>query len=530
MKIIIIGAGPGGYETAVEAAKRGVEVILVEAGNVGGTCLNEGCIPTKTLCRSAALYSDLKRSGEFGINVSGVSDPDSATGCGHGRLGVDFKKVQERKNAVVTQLRSGVESLLGGPHITLVHGRAELIEGHTVKVTKSAAEVAAQNGCGVNVSENGENITVTEEYTADYIIIATGSHSASLPIPGADLPGVHNSAQMLGIDHIPERLCIIGAGVIGLEFACIFNSFGSRVTVVEYCPQILPSFDADLAKRLKQSLSKSGIEIITKAAVQSISKTDSNAGGDATRQNGECEAVQNGDCTMGGTLKVEYRLKDLTMEVEADTVLMAVGRRPNVEGLGLDGVGIRYSPKGIETDDYMRTNVESVYAIGDVNGRCMLAHAATYQGIRALNNICWNHDSIDLSLVPAVVFTMPEAATVGLTEQECLSRGIKYTCLKSFFRANGKAVSQGETDGFIKVIVATEDISDGTVTESGFIPEQKAAQYVPGQILGCHMFGPHASDLIAEMTALIHCRATILDLKSIIHAHPTLSEVFNGLS
>ncbi len=515
MKIIIIGAGPGGYETAVEAAKRDIEVVLIERGEVGGTCLNEGCIPTKTLCRSAALLSDVKRAGEFGISLGGASAQDPASGQ-EGRPVADFAKVQERKNAVVAQLRSGVESLLRGPRITLVHGSAQITGPHTVKVTgphtvkvtgpaeSDAAECPdSEDGVctkGDESLENGEKGALTQEYTADHIIIATGSHSASLPIPGADLPGVLNSTQMLRIDHVPQRLCIIGAGVIGLEFACIFNSFGSSVTVLEYCPQILPNFDADLAKRLKQSLSKSGVSIITKAAVQRVSRADSIAG-ESDGGNGH------------GALKVEYALKDVPMSVEADTVLMAVGRRPNVEGLGLESVGVQYSARGIVVDDFMRTSVPSIHAIGDVNGRCMLAHAATYQGLKALNNICYFPDRIDLSLVPAVVFTSPEAASVGLTEQQCTERGIDFTSLKSFFRANGKAVSQGETDGFIKVLVATE-----------------GSDFTPGQILGCHMFGPHASDLIAEMTALIHCRATILDLKSIIHAHPTLAEAFHNLA
>ncbi len=498
MRIIIIGAGPGGYETAVEAAKRDIDVVLVERGEVGGTCLNEGCIPTKTLARSAEIYSDLKRAGEFGIEV-----PEGA--------GLDFGRVTARRREVVERLRGGVESLLRGPRITLVHGYAEITGPHTVKVTKPAevkvadGSVSATGACAAG-GENGEGLgrrAISDEYTADNIIIATGSHSVALPVPGADLPGVVDSTGLLGTDYVPRRLCIVGAGVIGLEFACIFNSFGSRVTVLEYCPQILPSFDPDLAKRLRQSLSKSGVNIILKAAVERISM-DSDIGG-GSRPDSDSSVDSR-------ALNVEYRLNGVPMTVEADTVLMAVGRRPNVEGLGLENVGIRYSAKGIETDDWMRTNVETVYAIGDVNGRCMLAHAATYQGLKVLDNICWNRDSIDLSLVPAVVFTSPEAATVGLTEARCVELGTGYTVLKSFFRANGKAVAQGETDGFVKVLVATE-----------------TPGYVPGQILGCHMFGPHAADLIGEMTALIRCGATILDLKSMIHAHPTLAEVFRGL-
>ena len=231
MKIIIIGAGPGGYETALLAAKRGVEVVLVEAGHVGGTCLNEGCIPTKSFCKNAEVLDGLREAEAFGISSLEYK--------------FDFNAVVARKNAVVEQLRGGVEGLLGHKNITLVRGKASFKDQHTV-------------------------VADGEEYSADYIIIATGSVSASLPIPGADLPGILTSKEILDIDHVPNRLCVIGGGVIGLEFASIFRSFGSEVTVIEYCKDILPRFDTDLAKRLKQSLGKRGIEINTQSQVTEI--------------------------------------------------------------------------------------------------------------------------------------------------------------------------------------------------------------------------------------------------------------------
>ncbi len=483
MRIIIIGAGPGGYETALEAAGRGIEVVLIESGNVGGTCLNEGCIPTKTLYRSAEALAEARRAAEFGIVY------------GSNEAVVDFSRVMQRKQEVVAQLRGGVETLLHNKLITLVHGKATLTGAHSV-VVHSTSALTPDEASGTAEEQAAEST----EYTGDCIIIATGSVSASLPIPGADLPQVLSSGKMLDIDHVPERLCIIGAGVIGLEFASIFNSFGSKVTVLEYCKQILPRFDTDLAKRLKQSLSKSGIEIITSAAVQSISAS------------AEGDGVQ-------AEYALETRKGKEVKTVEADTVLMAVGRRPAVEGLGLEAAGVEYTPKGITVNDFMQTNVPSIYAIGDVNGRCMLAHAATYQGLKALNHICGEEDSINLSIVPSVVFTMPEAATVGLTEQDCEQQGIACRLLKSFFRSNGKAVSMGETDGFVKMIVAKEPADTDA---GGKIPA--------GKILGCHLFGPHAADLIAEVTALIQCGATLADLKSLIHAHPTFSEVFHALS
>ncbi len=253
MKIIIIGAGPGGYETALLAAKRGVEVILIEAGHVGGTCLNEGCIPTKSFCRNAEVLDELRDAEAFG--VTGLS------------YDFDFKTVAARKNAVVEQLRGGVEGLLGHKLITLVHGKASFKDEHTISVISTDPSVIS--------SEAEGRVEKSLEYTADYIIIATGSVSASLPIPGADLPGVLTSKEILDLEEFPSRLCVIGGGVIGLEFASVFRSFGSEVTVLEYFKDILPRFDSDLSKRLKQSLGKRGIEITTQAQVTGITIDDS---------------------------------------------------------------------------------------------------------------------------------------------------------------------------------------------------------------------------------------------------------------
>ena len=316
-----------------------------------------------------------------------------------------------------------------------------------------------------------------ETFTAENIIIATGSTAATLPIPGNDLPGVITSRELLNIDHVPPRLCIIGAGVIGLEFASIFTSFGSEVTVVEYAKEILPRFDSDMAKRLRQSLGKRGITITTQAAVSAI--------------------AQNGD-----ELTVTYTRKGKEETVVADKVLMAVGRRPNLASLNLEEVGIEATPRGVVVNENMQTNIPHIYAIGDIIGGYMLAHAATFQGIRALNHIMGTPDKLNLNVMPAAVFTMPEAATVGLTEDECKEKGIACTCKKSFFRANGKAVCLDETDGFCKLVVGDD-----------------------GKLLGCHLFGPHAADLVQEVCALISVGATLDDLQNIIHTHPTLGEV-----
>lgn len=439
MTIVIIGAGPGGYETAVEAAKKGAEVVLVTKGEFGGTCLNEGCIPTKALCRTAEIAESFAQAEEFGFtNV---------------HYNLDYEKAVARKDAVIEQLRSGVATLLKHPNITIVHGTAKVKNAGTVTV-------------------DGET-----EIQADKIIIAAGSVSASLPIPGLELEGVVDSAGILSMTKVPRRLGVIGGGVIGLEFASIFNSFGSEVTVLEYFPNILPRFDSDISKRLKLSLSKKGIGISTGAEVKSITPSEDG-------------------------LEIHYVLKGAELSVTVDKALMAVGRRPAVEGLGLDEAGIEYTRRGIAVDSNMETSLKGVYAVGDVTGGMMLAHAATFQGRRALAHIFGESDSIDLSLVPAAVFTSPEAAMVGRTEDELKAAGEAYQVHKSFFRANGKAVAMGQTDGLCKLLEGPD-----------------------GRILGCHIYGLHAADLIQEVTALMARGATVMDLSQIIHAHPTLSEV-----
>ena len=436
--LIIIGGGPGGYETALLAAQRGLAVTLIERGNLGGTCLNEGCIPTKTLCRSAALVCDMKKAAELGVAV--------------GDWSVDFPTIMARKNAVVEQLRTGVEALMRHPKISLVTGDARFVDALTVEVAG-------------------------ERYAARDVIIATGSTAATLPIEGADLPGVVTSKELLDLHELPQRLTVIGAGVIGLEFASIFHALGSNVTVLEYAREVLPHFDTDMAKRLRQSLGKRGIIIETQAAVKSVAKINS-------------------------SLAVNYEKKGKTLAVEADVVLMAVGRKANVSSLNLDDVGIDYTQRGITVDDNMLTNVPHVYAIGDINGKMMLAHAATFQGVCALNHIMGESCRVRLDVMPAAVFTMPEAATVGLTEDDCKERGIEYVAKKSFFRANGKALSIGEPEGYCKLLVAADH-----------------------RLLGCHILGAHASDVVQEVCALITRGASCDDLALTIHAHPTLSEV-----
>ena len=440
VNLIIIGAGPGGYETAVKAAEAGLETVIIEARRPGGTCLNEGCIPTKCLCRNAEMLYDLREAAVYGIGGLTYT--------------FDIRQAVERKNQVVSSLITGIETLLRHPGITYVQGKAEFAgDAHTVRV-------------------NGE------EYTAPNVIIATGSVTKYLPVEGAHLPGVLTSTEMLDLEHIPGRVCIVGGGVIGLEFASIFNAFGSQVTVVEFCKEVLPNFDSDIAKRLRQTLKSKSITFVTQAAVQAIRQAD------------------------GNTCTVEYECKGKTASIDADIVLMAVGRTANLESLNLSDVGIATDRRGIVTDEHFTTCIPGVYAVGDVNGKCQLAHAATFQSLHALNRILGKEDGIRMDIIPAAVFTSPEAAMVGKTEQQCKEEGIGYTVHKGFFRANGKAMAMNETEGMVKII------ADGN-----------------GKILGCHMFGPHAADLIQEITVLMQKDGTLTDLRDCIHAHPTLSEV-----
>lgn len=421
--IVIIGSGPGGYRAAAYAAKHGKQVVVIEKGEAGGTCLNSGCIPTKCLAHDA-----------------GTPSPD-------------FAAAAERKRQVAAQLRQGVEQLLSSPGISLVKGSATFCDAHTVAV-------------------NGT------DYEADDIIIATGSVAKLPPIDGVDNKRVITSAQALDFQSLPSEIVIVGAGVIGMEFASILSRFGTKVTVIEYLKECLPSMDKDIAKRLrKQMESKQGVTFCMDTAVKAV--TDM-----------EVVTVSNKDG------------REMRIVCEGCPVLIATGRKPNIEGLGLEAIGVDCSAKGIAVDDNMRTSVPHVYAIGDVTGRQMLAHAATLMGLRAVNAILGKADKIRLDIMPAAVFTYPEAASVGLTEDACKRQGIECRCLKGFHRANGKALAIGEPEGMVKIVVG-----DG------------------GKILGCSVYGAHSADIVQEVTAFMNSDATVQDIACTVHIHPTLSEI-----
>lgn len=430
--LIIIGSGPGGYRAAEYAAKNGLQVVIFEGAHAGGTCLNCGCIPTKTLLHEASLPHP------------------------------DYNRASTHKETVVSQLRAGVEQLMARPHITLIQGWAAFKDSHTITC-------------------NGT------DYEAPNIIIATGSSPKQPPISGIDHPRVLNSTQLLSVPAPPATLLIIGAGVIGMEFASIFHRFGTRVTIVEYLKECLPATDSDLAKRLRKNMEKQGITFHMQAAVKSIDETG-----------------------------IVFEQKGKEQHLDVDAILIATGRQPNTAGLNLEAADILYDRQGIHTDPETmlvrhteghstRNTGVGIYAIGDVNGQSLLAHAATMQGIRAVNHILGRPDNIHLDIMPAAVFTTPEIAGVGLTEDQCRQQGIACTSKKGFYRANGKALASDSTEGLLKLIVA----DDGR------------------QILGAHCMGAHAADIIQEVTALMNLHATIDQLKDIVHIHPTLGEILH---
>lgn len=436
--IAIIGGGPGGYVAAIRASQLGARVALVEKERLGGTCLNRGCIPTKALAKSAELFLEAKRAAEFGVNITGAT--------------VDFPKMMARKNAVVNTLVNGVNSLMKAGNIPVIQGTGRLGSPRSVVVNE-------------------------QTITAQKIIIASGSVSSRIPVPGLDLPGVLNSDQILELNQIPASLVVIGGGVIGMEFANIFAALGCKVTVVEMLPQILPPVDEEIARRFSLAVRGIGVDINVSATVKEIRRADS-------------------------LLEVVFDTAKGQQKVQGEKVLLAVGRWPYTEGLGLAELGIKMNGRAIDVNSRMETNVEGIYAIGDVTGKIMLAHVASYQGEVAVDNALGHRHEADYRAVPNCIFTTPEIAGVGMTEKEAKSQGIAYKVSKFPFTALGRAHSMGETTGLVKMICEAES----------------------GRILGVHILGPHATDMIAEAALAMQFDATAKDIACTIHAHPTLPE------
>lgn len=442
--IVIIGGGPGGYVAAIRAAQLGAKVCIVEKGEFGGTCLNRGCIPTKALYRNAEILNTLKNINEFGIVVDSYS--------------FSVEEIQNRKDKIVKQLVSGVEQLLKANNIDVILGTAYLKDKNTVSISL----------------KNGE----LREVTTKNIIIATGSIPLIPNIPGINLPGVFTSENILEFKEVPNKLAIIGGGVIGVEFAGIFNALGSKVTVIEFLPSILAQVDTDLTKRLSVSLKRKGIDININTKVISIEKSNQQLIVTAEGKKGE-------------------------IVVTADNVLVSVGRTPMTEGINIENLGISLNRRAIVVDENYETNIPGIYAIGDVNGVSMLAHAATHQGKKVVERIMGYTAPYSSEIIPSCIFAFPEIACVGITENKAKEKGIEYKTSKFLFGANGKALALGEGEGLVKVIATLEDI-----------------------IIGVHIMGPHASDLIHEGAMAINNNMNVLNIASMIHAHPTLSEAF----
>ncbi len=436
--IVVIGGGPGGYVAAIHAAHLGAKVALVEKDRLGGTCLNRGCIPTKALVRSAEVLLEARRAQDFGIEIDNIR--------------VNFRNIMARKNDVVERLVSGVEQLMKANKIGVYGGTARILSPHLVKVND-------------------------EEVAAGKLIIATGSESVLLPIPGLDLPGVLTTDDILELGELPESLVVIGGSHVGVEFASIFNILGTRVTIVKRRPLRLEPVDEEIGRRFAQTLPRQGIKVITGAAVRTI------------RQE-------------GGGLKVVWDTPEGEQGVEGQMVLMATGRQPYHEGLGLSELGIKMDGQAIVVNERLETNIDGVYAIGDVLGKSMLAHVASYEGEVAVENALGHQRQADYRAVPSCIFTQPEVAGVGMTEAEVRDSGQPYKVSKFPFLACGRAVAMGETLGMVKMICNAEN----------------------GRVLGFHIMGPHASDLVAEGALVMQMGGTAKDIAHTLHAHPTLPE------
>ncbi|WP_273325637.1 dihydrolipoyl dehydrogenase [Vallitalea guaymasensis] len=443
--ITIIGGGPGGYVAAIQAAKLGANVVLVEKERVGGTCLNYGCIPTKAIVRSSEVYRELKEADKFGLHADNIS--------------VDMKKVIDRKSDIVNQLVGGIEYLLEKNNVKVIKGTGEIIDKNIVFAKNNKLEATI----------NSKNI-----------IIATGSKTSMIPIKGIDLDNVITSKEALELDTLPEKLVIVGGGIIGMEFAFIYSSFGVDVSVVEFLENTLLSCDKDVCDEINTIAKNSGIKLYTSSRVESIIKSEDDK------------------CIVSFTEDKETKF------ITADKVLMAVGRQPSYKNIGLEKLNIEMDErtKGIKVNDKMQTNIPNIYAIGDVTNIIQLAHVASHQGIVAVKNILGTETKMDYNVVPSAIFTNPEIAMVGVSENMAQKDGIDIEIGKFPFAANGKALTLGDSNGFVKII---KDKSTG-------------------KVIGGSIIGPHATDLIAEITLAIKNGLTTNEIIETIHAHPTTAE------
>lgn len=442
MRVAILGAGPGGYVAALKAAQLGAQVTVIEDTEVGGTCLNRGCIPTKALVASAEALHRAKNLDEYGLELAGEVLPD-------------ISRIIERKNKVVSTQVKGIRGLFKSWGVNLLEGKGILLSPERVEVEK----------------KDGTRLIVE----TDKIIIATGSRPAQLPMFPFDGERILSSDDALNIKEIPKSLIIIGAGAIGCEFACIFRELGTEVTMVEMLPRAVSTEDIEISEALERELKKKKIKLLTGISVEKVEG----------REDGIHALLSDGK------------------ELVAEKILVSIGRALNSDGIGLEAVGIKKGPRGdILVNEKMETNIEGIYAVGDVVGGILLAHVASKEGIVAASNACGRDANMDYSVVPAAIFTSPEIASVGLREHQAIEKGIRVRTGHFQFRALGKAHAMGEISGFIKIV----------------------ADEATDKVLGVHIIGPHASDLVHEGAVAIRAGLKVRDVAETIHAHPTLSE------
>ncbi len=442
-RVVVIGGGPGGYVAAIKAAQLGGEVILVEADKLGGTCLNRGCIPTKFMLRSVETYQSIKSAGQYGISVSGIE--------------MDVTKMQANKQRLMSGLVSGVGGLLAGNKVEVINGRARLASSRQVEVDSGQGQ--------------------KQLLDTDKMILATGARPIVLPIPGADAPDVMGVEDMLELDKLPKSVVIIGGGVVGVEMATVWAKLGCEVSVVEMMPHCLPTQDDEIVAVLEEILLGDEIRVCCSARV---SRIDDIPGGKAVIfSDGETE-----------------------QRIEAEAVAVSVGYRPNVENLGLEECGVAVDRGGIKVNDKMETSVPGIYAVGDAVGGLMLAYVAIAEGIMAAENALGGNSRIDYTAIPQCIFTLPEVASVGLSEQEAINQGYDIQIGRFPFTASGMAAIVGERRGLVKII----------------------ADRKFGQVLGTHIIGPQATCLITEIAVVMKMEGTVDDVTATIHSHPSLSE------
>jgi len=442
MKITILGAGPGGYVAAIKAAQLGSEVTVIEESEVGGTCLNWGCIPTKTLIASAELLHKIKNAESFGLELDGTISPD-------------IEKIVDRKNKVVSLQVKGIRGLFKSWGVNIIEGRGVIVNPKKIKVT-------LKDGA-------------TEEVETDKIIIATGSKPAQIPVFPFDGKRIISSDHAINPESVPKRLLIIGAGVIGCEFAFIYNEFGAEVTMVETMLNAVSTEDEEISQTLERELKKNKIKLMTGTSVDKVDVNDNS---------------------------VTVPLSD-GKSVEVEQVLVSIGRAVNTKDIGLEAIGVETGQRDeIIVDSKMQTNVEGVYAIGDVTGGVMLAHLASKEGMVAVENAMGGSSEVNYDVVPAVIFTSPEIGSVGIREKQAVEKGLKYRVGRFQFRGLGKSHAMGEITGLFKIIADEET----------------------DKILGAHIIGAHASDMIHEVALAMEKGLTTKDIAHTIHAHPTLAE------